>query len=287
MAPRDGARAHHTREQPQPYVAGNQKATRSRGTPTFTLDFSGHACAHLRQWPQRKDKTHMAKVAFSALVADLRNKVGGNVFTKVRSGPMVRIKVSPTQPRTAAQTAVRSNFTSLSKQWDTITQAQRNGWIALASGLPQKDVFGNTYYLTGLQLFQQLNRNLQTIGVAVISDAPASVSVGAPGAVTVVSAAGPPITLTVNTANAPAAGEVPVIFGIKPLNAGRIFTGQAFTILDATQAAATAGPYDEAATYAAKYGALTSGQNVNLAVRFINNTTGAGSLLSKGQVFIG
>jgi len=226
----------------------------------------------------------MAKVAFSALVSDLRNKVGGNVFTKVRSGPMVRIKVSPAQPRSAAQTAVRSNFTTNSKAWDTITQTQRNGWIALAASLPQKDIFGNTYYMTGLQLYQQLNRNLQTIGVAVISDAPASVSVGAPGAVTVDSAAGP--TLTVATANDPAAGEVPVIFAVKPLNAGRIFAQGQFTVLDATQAAGTAGPYDEATKYAAKYGTLASGQNVNCGVRFINNTTGAGSLLSTGQVFL-
>lgn len=226
----------------------------------------------------------MAKVAFSALVADLRNKVGGNVFTKVRSGAMVRIKVSPTQPRTAAQTAVRSNFTALSKSWDTITQAQRNGWIALAASLPQKDIFGNTYYMTGIQLYQQLNRNLQSISVATISDAPASVSVGAPGAVTVTSTTG--LTLTVTSANAPAAAEVPLIFAIKPLNAGRIFTGNAFSILDATQVAGTAGPWDEASTYAAKYGTLAAGQNVNLAVRFINNTTGAGSLLSKGQTFM-
>lgn len=229
----------------------------------------------------------MAKVAFSALVQDLRNKVGGNVFTKVRSGAMVRIKVSPTQPRTAAQTAVRSNFTALSKGWDTITQTQRDGWISLASSLPKKDIFGNTYYLTGLQLYQQLNRNLQSIGVAIISDAPASVSVGSPGAVTLVSAAGPPITLTITSTTAPAAGEVPLIFSVKPLNAGRIFSSGQYRILDATQVAGTAGPWDEAAKYAAKYGALVSGQNVNLGVRFINNTTGAGSLLSHSQIFIG
>jgi len=228
----------------------------------------------------------MAKVAFSALVNDLRNKVGGNVFTKVRSGAMVRIKVSPTQPRTSAQTAVRANFTALSKGWDTISQSQRNGWIALAASLPKKDVFGNTFYLTGLQMFQALNRNLQEIGVAVIDDAPASVSVGAPGALTLVATAGTP-TLTVDAATEPATGEVPIIYATKPLNAGRKFVGKNRQILDAAIAAATAGPWDIESLYAAKYGTLVAGQNINIGVKYVNNTTGAGSGISVAQIFVG
>lgn len=228
----------------------------------------------------------MAKVAFSALVNDLRNKVGGNVFTKVRSGAMVRIKVSPTQPRTSAQTAVRANFTALSKAWDTISQSQRNGWIALAASLPKKDVFGNTFYLTGLQMFQALNRNLQEIGVAVIDDAPASVSVGAPGALTLVATAGTP-TLTVDAATEPATGEVPIIYATKPLNAGRKFVGKNRQILDAAIAAATAGPWDIESLYTAKYGTLVAGQNINIGVKYVNNTTGAGSGLSVAQIFVG
>lgn len=227
----------------------------------------------------------MAKVAFSAIVNDLRNKVGGNVFTKVRSGAMVRIKVSPTQPRTSAQTAVRANFTALSKAWDTITQTQRNGWIALAASLPKKDVFGNTYYLTGLQMYQALNRNLQEIGVAAIDDAPASVSVGSPGALTLVAAETGP-ALTVDAATEPAADEVPLIFATRPLNAGRKFVGNNRQILDNTIAAATAGPWDVEALYSAKYGALAEGQNINIGVKYVNNVTGAGSGLSVAQIFV-
>lgn len=228
----------------------------------------------------------MAKVAFSAIVSDLRNKVGGNVFTKVRSGPMVRIKVSPTQPRTAAQQAVRSNFTALSKAWDTITQPERDSFISLAANLPQKDVFGNTFFFTGLQLFQQLNRNLASIGLPKISTAPASVSVGSPGALTLTATAGTP-ALTVNSATAPAAGEVPLIFATKPLNAGRQFVGNNRQILDAALVAGTAGPWDIKTLWTAKYGALTAGLNINIGVRFINNTSGAGSLMSVAQIFCG
>jgi hypothetical protein len=227
----------------------------------------------------------MAKVAFSAIVSDLRNKIGGNVFTKVRSGAMVRIKVSPTQPRTAAQQTVRSSFTAFSKAWDTITEVQRDGWRSLAAGLPQKDIFGNTYYLTGIQLFQLANRNLASIGVAQISDAPASLSVGSPGTLTLVANHTGPV-LTIDAVTEPAAGEVPLIFATRPLNAGRLFVGNNRQILDAAIVAGTAGPWDVATLYAAKYGALAAGQNLNFGVRYINNTTGAGSLMSVVQGFV-
>lgn len=227
----------------------------------------------------------MAKVAYSALVAGIRNKVGNNVFTKGRFGPVVRIRVSPTQPRTAAQTAVRGNFTTNSKAWDTITQAQRNGWIALAASSPQHDVFGNTYYMTGLQMYQFCNRNLQTIGVAPISAAPAALSIGAPGALTLVATAGTPV-LTVDAATEPAAAEVPVIYAVKPLNAGRIFIGNQARVLDTSIAAATAGPWDIKTLYTAKYGALVVGQNINVEVAYVHNTTGAASGRSSGQIFV-
>jgi hypothetical protein len=92
-------------------------------------------------------------------------------------------------------------------------------------------------------------------------------------------------SLTVDAATEPASGEVPLISAIKPLSAGRKFTGNAYSILDASVAAATAGPWDIETLYAAKYGALVAGQNLNVGVRYINNTTGAGSGLSVGQIF--
>ena len=141
-------------------------------------------------------------------------------------------------------------------------------------------------FLTGSQLYQQLNRNLDTISVAAISDAPAALTVGSPGALTVASAAGPPITLTIVPTTEAGAADVPVIYAVEPLSAGRIFVGGKATVLSVL-AAAAASPYDIAAAYAAKYGALAAGQNINVGVAFINNTTGAASLRSTGQVFAG
>jgi len=228
----------------------------------------------------------MSKILFSAVVGDARGKTGGVVFSKSRFGAITRRKVSPVQPRTSYQTGVRSLFTLLSKNWSSVlTQAQRNAWIALAANNPQTNVFGNTYIMTGLQMYQLVNRNLQTIGVTLLADPPTDLSVGSPGSITLASSAGPPITLTATPDTDPGADDVPVYFAVAPVNAGRIFTHNRERYIG-QDAAATAGPFDVAADYAAKYGALVAGQNVTVGVKYISNATGGASLLATSQIVI-
>ena len=50
----------------------------------------------------------MAKIVFSQLVDDVKNKVGETVFTSNRFGPVVRKRVKPINPRSAAQTNQRN-----------------------------------------------------------------------------------------------------------------------------------------------------------------------------------
>jgi len=229
----------------------------------------------------------MAKIQFSSLVNDVRNKQGGTVFSKVRFGAINRRKVSPVQPRTPFQTTVRALFTLLSQRWATqLTAVQRAGWIALAQAHPRSDVFGNQIILTGLQMYQSLNRNLQTISVAIIDDPPASLSVGAPGAITLANDVGPPVTLTVDGATEPGADEVPVIFAARPLNAGRQYVGSLYRLIDAAQAAGTAGPWDEVTNYPTKFGPLAVGQNLSFKVQYINNTTGASGGAATAQIIV-
>jgi hypothetical protein len=140
----------------------------------------------------------LAKIVFSAVVGDARKKAGGVVFSKVRTGAIVRRKVSPVQPRSQYQRTVRSLFTSLSKYWGaSLSDTQRSGWNALAAANPRKDVFGQTKTLTGLQLFQSCNRNLNSLGITtVLEDPPAALSAGSPGTLTLVSTAATSYVLT-------------------------------------------------------------------------------------------
>ena len=229
----------------------------------------------------------MANIQFSALVNDARNKQGGTVFTKGRYGAVSRRKVSPVQPRSSYQTAVRALFTLLSKRWaTTLSSTQRAGWISLAQSNPRTNVFGNSITLTGLQMYQALNRNLQTIGIAIIDDAPATLAVGSPGTISLVNAVGPPTTFTVDAGTEPGTGEVPVIAAARPLNPGRQFVGSLFRLIDTTQTAAGSGPWDIVDAYTGKFGDQPVGVNLSVGVFYINNTTGASSGRATAQIVL-
>jgi hypothetical protein len=214
----------------------------------------------------------MAKIVTSALVADVRKKVGGNVFSKVRSGAIVRRKVSPIQPRSSAQRNVRASFTSISKAWSgaSMDDTKRAAWNALAESYPVKDKFGASHTLTGLQMFQKLNRVLATLGVALTTTPPATLSAGYPGALTVTATS--PATLTLTAANNIPEAENIMIFAAKQQSPGRAFVGSAYRFIDSFPQSAS---YDIGAKYVAKFGNLIVGKKVPIRAKNANITTGA------------
>jgi hypothetical protein len=216
----------------------------------------------------------MAKIVTSALVADIRKKIGGNVFTKGRHGAFVRRKVSPIQPRSAPQRNVRAGFTYLSKLWSTapMTDALRAAWNALAANYPAKDKFGQSHILTGLQLFQKLNRVLQTLAVPLITTPPATLSAGYPGALTVVATA--PGTLTINPATHEAATENAIVMAGAQVAPGRAFIGKKYVVIG-TFGPGGGWPFDCSAAYVARFGALISTKKVPLLVKYASILTGA------------
>ena len=72
----------------------------------------------------------MAKIKFGMMMTDARGKLGGQVFSKNRSGAYVRTKVTPVNPRTAAQPLSRSILGTLSASWSGLTEVQRRSWNA-------------------------------------------------------------------------------------------------------------------------------------------------------------
>lgn len=215
-----------------------------------------------------------AKIVFSAVVGDARNKVGGVVFTKSRAGAIVRRKVSPVQPRTPSQSTVRASFTGFSKVWSgTLTAAERAAWIALSKSQPTKDVFGASIILTGLQLFQKLSRSLATIGVAFVATPPVTLTAEQSGLATIVANhVGPVLTILPSIFNTAASDWV--IRAAPPVSPGKTFIGSRqvvvkfnSTVLAAAQSFAT--------EYIAKFGALQAGQQIFASITYVNNVTGA------------
>ena len=219
----------------------------------------------------------MAIINFSAVVGDARKKIGGVVFTKGHSGSVVRRKTSPIQPRTQPATTVRSAFTQFAKDWSgALTAAQRAAWNALASQVTKSNKLGNKHTLTGLQLFQSLNRNLSTIGVAEIQTPPASLEVEAPGTVTAAytSPSPGPEAFTITPSVYPDSAADAAIYAAAPLSNGKTFIGAKYRFIQFN-----AGPLSSAisilTSYKAKFGSIPAGKQLPVKIAYINNSTGA------------
>lgn len=215
----------------------------------------------------------MAKILTTAIVADIRNKLNGSVFSKNRYGSYVRTKVTPVNPQTTAQQNQRNRLATNSQAWRGLTEAQRQGWINAAPSFPITDIFGNQKVLSGNVLFVQLNNNLESAGAARLTAAPTPVEIPALSLVALESDAA---TQTLELEFDPAA--VPAGFKICIQATGNIAPGINFvknrfrTIGYLDPAAAS--PADISAMWATAHGALQEGMKVFVRAFMVSTTTG-------------
>jgi hypothetical protein len=114
----------------------------------------------------------MAKIKTSALIADIKGTVGGNVFASNKGGNYVRRGKKPTNANTAKQQVVRTAFGTQSGLWRSLTEAQRRSWIEGAVNFPYTDSLGETKIYSGQQLFNKLNNNLIQYGLTTLEVCP-------------------------------------------------------------------------------------------------------------------
>lgn len=118
------------------------------------------------------------------LVEEIRNSVGGIVFTRTHFGPMIRRRVTPINPGSSGQAAVRSALSAATTAWRTLSDAVRDAWSAYSDALVFRNSLGARVRLLGLNGFVARNVPQQQAGLALRTAAPtvAGLSV-APGAV--------------------------------------------------------------------------------------------------------
>jgi hypothetical protein len=228
----------------------------------------------------------MAKIKFTAFMADARGSVAGTVFSKNRYSAYTRTKVSPVNPQTIAQQGVRQFFTQLSQAWRALTELQRKLWNQNAINFNRTNVFGDQVKLNGFNLFKQLNQNLLVVGQPVINDAPA------PGAVFGFTSASLAAdtgggTLILTYAPVIPAGTSVILSATTQLSAGVNFVKSELRKID-TIIAADVSPLDISAEYIVKFGALPAvGTKVFVEIKPVNDTTGqAGTPLKLSAIAI-
>lgn len=112
------------------------------------------------------------KVQFGAIITGARGKIGGHYLSRNHYGNFQGTIKTPANPQTSYQQDYRNNFLYLTTQWKNLTYEQQRSWIDNVNDFPKTDVFGNTYYSTGKNLFVSLNMNREIAGSTLLDTCP-------------------------------------------------------------------------------------------------------------------
>jgi hypothetical protein len=220
----------------------------------------------------------MAKILFTAIVADMRNKLNGTVFSRNRYGSYTRTKSTPTNPQSIAQQGVRSVFGNLSQAWRNLTENQRQAWIAAASNFPIIDIFGNPRTLSGNALFQALNQNLILAGESMLVNPPLPQEMPTTEFVSAeVSVLGNNVSMTVSvTLGSSSIEEFPIVVrATQPLSPGvSYFTNMLRTVGYDVANEGGPNPVGVGTLYAARFGVPEVGQKIGIEAYLVHPDTG-------------
>ncbi len=218
----------------------------------------------------------MARVLFGGGVADVRGKWTGQVFSRNKGGAYFRTKVTPINPNTTFQSTQRAYQSDIAKAWaGTLNDSQRQGWKTFGQILGTNSVFGNKLILSGIAVYQKVNRIILAAGGTRIDDAPTSNDIASitSGSLAVSSGGG---TVILTFAPSPYnAGQGLYIFATPPHSSGILnFTSQ-LRLIGYFDAATS--PIDITTAWTARFGAVpaTPGQAVGVSVRAVDTSTGA------------
>lgn len=216
----------------------------------------------------------MAKIKLGSNLADIRGKVNGHVFSKNRNGNYVKTKTTPINRHSTAQGAVRAFFSTLTKGWKSLTDAQRASFNTAVENFRKQNSLAESIVLTGHQLYIALNRNLQTIGASVITSAPAVTTI-APVTSFVVDADVSDATQVVTYAPAIPANTKMLVEATRPLSAGKNSNSQDYKKIG-VYVTADVSPLDITSAYEAVFGTgwKTAGQKIFYRIRQVGSTTG-------------
>jgi len=195
------------------------------------------------------------KAKFGAIVVAGRGKIGGHVASRNRAGSYFRTKVTPVNPNTSYQAAIRARLSAAAQAWRGLTPAQRAEWNAAVEHFAKTDIFGDLQNPAGFNLYIKLRSNLVNIGESALTSPPTpqdiinftSLSVAADYTLQ---------TLTITFAATPiAATEKVLLFATPALSPGKKFVKSEYRQIDVLAAADTS-PHSAETEYIAKFGAI-------------------------------
>jgi hypothetical protein len=187
-------------------------------------------------------------------------KIAQSVFYMSPYGVCCRQLVIPHDPRSEAQTRMRSILGAASSEWThRFTEAQRRLWTTTALSVPSSPSLSQYSHLDGHQLCIKINSTLRLIGQAP-RVLPPELVVFTPNPVTgleIVNDAEAGVRLLLNVGTLT---EDVMVYGQPPCNAGRMKRRRAYYL--GLAGPATNGQCDITALYTARFGTPEPGKKV-------------------------
>lgn len=230
-------------------------------------------------------QAHMAKILTTAIVADIRNKLNGSVFSKNRYGGYVRTKVTPVNPQTAFQQAARNILATNSQAWRGLSEADRQSWISATPSFPFTDIFGNSKVLSGSALYAKLNGNLAQDGSAPLSAAPSPVSIPGLSGLSISAAAGTGVVSISLDQSVVPTDTVLIVDATPNLGPGISFVKNRFRRVTAAAATITT-PVLITSEFAARFGAPVAGQKIFVRVFLISTVSGQSGIALQASTIV-
>jgi hypothetical protein len=213
------------------------------------------------------------KAKFGAIIVAGSGKIGGHVASKNRGGAYLRTKVTPTNPQSIAQGAVRARMTSLSQGWRGLSASQRAGWNGAVGDFQKTNVFGDITKPSGINLYTKLNANLMEAGAAQIVVPPLPDSVGSPETLSAVFDATLLTMVLTFTPSPIPAGTAWIVRATEQVSPGISNLSGKYRNIEVLPAATMTGA-DIVASYVARFGGLVAGRKIGIELVAVNTVTG-------------
>lgn len=228
----------------------------------------------------------MASIKFGNIVVDMRGKISGNVYSKNKGGAYSRVRVIPTNPKSAAQLLVRGFLTILSQAWRGLTAEQINGWNMAVGNFQKKNRLADMHVINGNALYVSLNKNLLDVGLPAVDDAPSVVDV-APQTIASAVADNSANTLVITLGEAVVTGQSVKVFASPALSAGVNSVGSKLRQIGYFNSAHAA-TLTLTTMYNAKFGAIGAvGSKIFYSIIPMSETNGQAGGAITGQIVIG
>lgn len=215
----------------------------------------------------------MAKVKFGAIVTDMRNKLGSQVYSRNRFGPYTRSFKATITSNTAAQIIARNRLSTFSASWKTLTQDERNAWNGSVESFRHTDIFGDLIRPSGFDLYVRLNCNLDQISQAPLIIPPIPQAMQGVSSLSVVASQGSNfVSITFLPAAVPT-DHTYILTATPCISAGISYVKNLVRAISVLPSG-TASPFLATADYLAKFGSITTGDRISVQIIAVNNISG-------------